>query len=153
MGKIIQICYDPLNRWVLEKWNRKRKHLFKCLSWTKPFSVWKAWNHQCGWKYTITRGLRTTERPWNQQKHGEWWQWHRADSGTAPGSSCASGNWHLTLHSCAAQLLRGAKLWNSQLNASQAYPKLTKVWDYMFFSSKQRKSLSLHEIVLTNIQV
>lgn len=64
---------------------------------------------------------------------------------------CDSGNWHLALHSCAAQLLREAKLWNSQLNSSQAYPTLTKL--YMFFSSKESKSLSLHEIALTNIQV
>lgn len=71
---------------------------------------------------------------------------------TAPGS-CDGGNWHLSLHSCAAQLLRESKRWNSQLNISQAYPKLTKICDYTFFSRKESKSLSLYEIVLMGIQV
>lgn len=135
--------------WTEGSWRSEieRKHQFKCLSRTKPFSVWKAWNHKCGRKYTITRGLRTTERPWSHQKHREWWQWHRADCGIAP-DSCDSGNWHLALHNCAAQLLREAKCQNSQLNTSEAYPKLTKICDHTFFSSKQSKSLSLHETVL-----
>lgn len=86
------------------------------------------------------------------ETHREWWQWHRADSSTAP-SSCDGGNWHLSLHSCATQLLRESKCWNSQVNISQAYPKPTKICECMFFSSKKSKKLSLYETVLMDIQV
>lgn len=36
---------------------------------------------------------------------------------------------------------------------NRMFLKLTKICDYKFFSSKQNKSLSLHETILMDIQV